>query len=181
MANFTKGSIEFLTISVEFCKFIENIPEDKTDTISKISKLLPLIYLKASMVETGEMIYDEEPEKFVDENDYNLILKSLCQLFGENDQYLTAIHPEIALSDSVIAASISEDIADVYQSLKDFVSAAQLGNDDILNDSLIVCMNDFRAFWGTRLLSATLAIHQVICTSFNKEEEPDTNPIPLPL
>ena len=29
MNNFAKGSIEFLTVSVEFCKFIENIQSDK--------------------------------------------------------------------------------------------------------------------------------------------------------
>lgn len=181
MANFTKGSIEFLTVAVEFCKFIENIPEEKGDTIDKISKLLPLIYLKASMVEIGVAIYDEEPEKFVDENDYNIILESVSELFGEKNQYLTAIHPDIALSDEVIVASISEDIADVYQSLKDFVSAAQMGNEEVMNDSLIVCINDFKSFWGTRLLSAALAVHQVLTTSFEKEENPEINTIPLPL
>ena len=179
MNNFAKGSIEFLTVSVEFCKFIENIQSDKADFLNKLSKLLPLIYLKAAMVETKSAIYDEAPEKYVDENYYEAVRGDIQNLLGNKDQYLTAIHPDIALSDSVIAASISEDIADVYQSLKDFVEVAKTGNEDLMNDALIICIDDFRAFWGTRLLSAELAIHQVIINGFNDEEEPEINTNPL--
>lgn len=179
MKQFAKGSIEFLTISVEFCKFIENPLSDKTDFLSKLSKLLPLIYLKAAMVEPKEPIYDDTPEKFVDENDYEAVRGDLQNLLGDKDQYLTAIHPDIALSDSVIAASISEDIADVYQSLKDFTEVAKIGNEDLMNDALIVCIEDFRAFWGTRLLSAELAIHQILVNGFDEEDEPEINTNPL--
>ena len=49
----------------------------------------------------------------------------------------------------------------------------------LMNDALIVCIDDFRAFWGTRLLSAELAIHQVIINGFDEEEEPETNVNPL--
>lgn len=179
MAKFTKGSIEFLTIAIEFCKFIESISSDNEGAKKKLSLLLPLLYLKAAMVETGSMIYDEEPEKFVDENDYNMVCEDIAAMMGNDNQYLTATHPDIALSDSVVAASISEDIADIYQAVKDFTSASQIGNEDIMNDALIVCINEFNAFWGTRLLSAQLAIHQSIVNSFEKEEQPTTNANPL--
>ena len=179
MNNFAKGSIEFLTVSVEFCKFIEHIQADKADFLNKLSKLLPLIYLKAAMVEPKTAIYDESPEKYVDENDYEAVRGDVQNLLGDKDQYLTAIHPDIALSDSVIAASISEDIADVYQSLKDFVEVAKTGNEDLMNDALIICIDDFRTFWGTRLLSAELAIHQVIINGFDDEDEPEINTNPL--
>ena len=179
MNNFAKGSIEFLTVAVEFCKFIENPQIDKSDFLNKLSKLLPLLYMKAAMVEPKEAIYDEAPEKFVDENDYEAVRGDIQNLLGEKDQYLTAIHPDIALSDSVIAASISEDIADVYQSLKDFVEVAKTGNEDLMNDALIICIEDFRAFWGTRLLSAELAIHQVIVNGFDEEDEPEIKNNPL--
>lgn len=179
MKQFAKGSIEFLTVAVEFCKFIEHPLSDKNDFLNKLSKLLPLIYLKAAMVETKDAIYDEAPEKFVDENDYEAVRGDIQNLLGDKDQYLTAIHPDIALSDSVIAASISEDIADVYQSLKDFTEVAKTGNEDLMNDALIICIDDFRAFWGTRLLSAELAIHQIIINGFDQEEEPEIHTNPL--
>ncbi len=173
MANFTKGSIEFLTVSIEFCKFAEQHlrAEERHDTLKKLTQLLTLLYLKATMVEVGEQIYDEEPEKFVDENDYNIIEAAFAELLGNDNQYLTAIHPDMALSDTAVVATISEDIADIYQPVKDFVSAAQLGNEDIMNDALIVCVNDFNEYWGTRLLSATLALHQIVIRGNGEKNE----------
>ena len=43
MKQFAKGSIEFLTVAVEFCRFIENPLSDKNDFLSKLSKLLFII------------------------------------------------------------------------------------------------------------------------------------------
>lgn len=179
MKQFAKGSIEFLTVAVEFCKYLENPETDRSEFLDKMSKLLPLIYLKAAMVKPGEAIYDEEPEKFVDENDYEAVRGDIAGILGEKDQYLTAIHPDIALSDSVIAASVSEDIADIYQSLKDFAAVAQIGNEDLMSDALIVCINDFRTFWGTRLLSAELAIHQIIVNGYEQEDDAEIKANPL--
>lgn len=179
MGQFSKGSIEFLTVAVEFCKYMENPDTDRNEFLDKMTKLFPLIYMKAAMVKPGNPVYDDEPEKFVDENDYEAVKGDVAGILGEKDRYLTAVHPEISLSDTVVAASVSEDIADVYQSLKDFVEAAKIGNEDILNDALIVCINDFRAFWGTRLLCAELAMHQIIVNFYDQEEDPAVNTDPL--
>lgn len=179
MPQFSKGSIEFLTVAVEFCRYIENPDTDRNIFLDKMSKLLPLIYLKAAMVKPGTPVYEDEPEKSITENDYESVRGDVAGILGEKDQYLSAVHPDIALSDSVIAASISEDIADVYQSLGDFAAAARVGNEDLMNDALIICINDFRTYWGTRLLSATLAMHQIIVNSFDQEEEPTIKSNPL--
>lgn len=179
MSQFSKGSIEFLTVAVEFCKYVENPDTDRTVFLDKMTKLLPLLYMKAAMVKPGIPVYEDEPEKFVDENDYEAVKGDIAGVLGEKDKYLTAVHPEISLSDTVVAASVSEDIADVYQPLKDFVEAAKIGNEDIMNDALIVCINDFKAFWGTRLLCAELAMHQIIVNSYDSEEEPEVSADPL--
>ena len=102
---------------------------------SKLSKLLPLIYLKAAMVEPKEPIYDETPEKFVDENDYEAVRGDVQNILGDKDQYLTAIHPDIALSDSVIAASISDrevDLSKVYVPMKISVIRDKDHSDEIV-------------------------------------------------
>ena len=99
--------------------------------------------------------------------------KHHAQLLGNADQYLTAIHPDIALSDTTIVATISEDIADIYQNLKNFVSIGQLGNEDLMNDALILCLSEFKNYWGTKLLSAQLALHLIWCgvTKINDDNE----------
>jgi len=162
--DFPSGSIEFLTVAVEYCRFVESAEEFETsDFQSKMCKLLPLLYLKALMVELSqsEDDYDDEPERFVDELSYSSIRHAVQDLMGERDQYLTASHPDINLSDTVVAASISEDIADIYQSVGDFAYAAKQGDEFIMIRALTVCINDFKTYWGARLLSALSALHSI--------------------
>lgn len=169
MSNFTKGSIEFLTVCVETCKFMEQENHTLEDFLDKSQKLLPFIYMKAAMVEKpSKMIYDTDPEKSVTEIDYNLMQKMIAKLLGNDDKYLTAMHQDMKFSDTPIAAFISEDLADVYQSMKDFAAVGALGNEDLLNDALIVCINDFQAYWGARLLNALTAIHKIMIERLNK-------------
>ena len=175
MSNLTKGSIEFLTVALETCKFIEKEEVEKESFIDTMRKLLPLLYLKASMAEVPRsFIYDEEPERFVNEKDYEQLRERMEELLGNADQYLTAIHPDIALSDTTVVATISEDIADIYQNLKNFVSIGQLGNEDLMNDALIICLTEFKNYWGTKLLSAQLTLHLIWSGVIKSTDESET-------
>lgn len=156
---FAKGSIEFLTVANEVCKYMEADTIDRANFIDKMRKLIPLLYMKAALVEPLPPVYDEEPEKFVDENDYEAMRSKLAAIMGDADQYLTAVHPDIRYSDTTVMATISESLTDVYQPLKDFVSCGRIGNEDLMNDALIVCIREFRSYWGARLLDAQLALH----------------------
>ena len=160
--KFAKGSIEFLTVVVEFCKFVESAEDmEGRDFVDKLSKLLPFLYLKAALAEPEGSV-DEELEHVVDELTYNSVKSALEEVFGENDRYLTASHPDIKLSDTVINASISEDVADVYQSVKNFVELARQGDEGLMNLALVECKSDFREYWGGRLLNAMVAIHELL-------------------
>ncbi|MBQ0007221.1 MAG: DUF5063 domain-containing protein [bacterium] len=163
--NFSKGSIEFLTVAVEFCKFIEQAEDLQPDDFTnKLSKLLPFLYLKAALAEPNSAC-DEGLDHSVDELTYTSVRNALEGIFGERDRYLTASHPDIKLSDTVINASIAEDVADVYQSVKNFVDLARLGDEDLLDCALAECKNDFREYWGSRLLNALVAIHEIVTKS----------------
>lgn len=162
MSNFTKGSIEFLTVAAETCKFLESQQNNKNQFITTLRKLLPLLYLKTAVTDIpSEQIYMDEPEHFVTENDYNYIKQKIAELLGNDDVYLTTVHNDMKYSDTPIAANISEDLADIYQSLKDFTSCSQLNNENLLNDALLICLNDFKTYWGGKLLNAELALHAI--------------------
>ena len=69
--------------------------------------------------------------------------------------------PDMVYSDTPIKKCISEDLADIYQDLKDFISVFQLGLNETMNDSLVVCKEHFREFWGQRLVNTMRALHDV--------------------
>ena len=80
-------------------------------------------------------------------------------MLGVDDTYLEVFHPDMALSDTPVAAFISEDLADVYQEIKDFAANYQTLEPDIMNDALVACLESFGLHWGQKNLNALRALH----------------------
>ncbi len=159
---YSPNVIEFVTVAAETCLFMEHVTEfSLNDFVRKSVQLLPFLYLKASMLEIPEPVFDDLPERFVTEEDYQFIREQTQQLLGSADSYLEVFHPDIALSDTPIAAFVSEDLADIYQELKDFAANYQLADVDIMNDALTACLVAFTQHWGQKLLNALRALHAV--------------------
>ncbi|HKL95905.1 MAG TPA: DUF5063 domain-containing protein [Paludibacteraceae bacterium] len=162
---YTKEKLEFLTVAVETCKFLEHVSElEKNDFITKITKLLPLLYLKTAMVQPSDNASDDQPERFVSEVEYEHMRTQLAELLGNSDDYLDSFDSNMAFSDTTLAATISEDLADVYQALKDYAGCCQVGDEQVMNNALALCIHDFRNYWGARLLGALRALHAVYVT-----------------
>ena len=161
-AIFDTNTVEFVTVAAEFCGFLERTPEmHRTDFVDRILKLLPLLYLKASLLPECEPINDIAPETFVTEGDYEHLRSLIAENLGEYDDYLEVFLDEMAYSDTPIKQNISEGLADIYQSLKDFVCVYQLGLDHTMNDALVRCRAHFAEYWGQRLVNVMRALHSV--------------------
>lgn len=173
---FNRSIIEFVTVASESCLFIESAANfTKEEFLLTAQKMLPLLYLKTSMLKVPEMLLSEEPERFVSETDYAVIKQSIAEILGSSDRYLEVFHPDIQLSEEGIATDISEDLADIYQDLKDFLLCYQIGNEEVMNDALAVCLNSFKEYWGQRLVNSLRALHNTIYNKDeNEEEEMDT-------
>ena len=166
---FDKNTVEFVTVAAEYCGFLERTRDAKraifVDTALKIRSLL---YLKASMIPPCERIGEFDSEAFVTEEDYELIRMAVAEVLGSKDDYLEVFLPDMAYSDTPIKKCISEDLADIYQDLKDFISVFQLGLNETMNDSLVICKEHFEEFWGQRLVNTMRALHDV---KYNSTEE----------
>ena len=170
---YSKNVIEFVTVTAETCLFLEHSTDfSKTDFIRKSVKLLPLLYLKATLIDIPESVFDDAPETFVTEDDYLFVKEQLEQIMGADDSYLEVFHPDMAISDTPIAAFVSENLADIYQELKDFAANYQLADVDIMNDALVTCLNTFAEHWGQKLLNALRALHAIrFADGFDIEKE----------
>lgn len=165
----SKENLEFITVAAEFCLFLDKLPEiDKQQFISQAVKYLPLLYLKTSLLSVGEDEFEEEPERVVTETDYEVVRSNVSALLGMDDNYLEVFHPDMPYSDTPIAASVSEDLADVYQELKDFLFNCQVGDDEVMKVSLTYCLLAFRSHWGQKLLNALRTLHQ---TLYNENDD----------
>ena len=173
---FEKNVIEFVTVAAEFCAFLERAEHMKRKAFVDTSlKILPLLYLKASLLPKCETIGDEAPETYVTEETYEILRINLAGLMGEKDDYLDVFVQDMVYSDQPIKKSISEDLADIYQDIKDFIFVFQLGLNETMNDSLAICQENFRLHWGQKLVNTLRALHEVKYAQGEDEEEETTD------
>ena len=171
---FEKNVIEFVTVAAEFCAFLERAEHMKRKAFVDTSlKILPLLYLKASLLPKCETIGDEAPETYVTEEIYEILRINLAGLMGEKDDYLDVFVQDMVYSDQPIKKSISEDLADIYQDIKDFIFVFQLGLNETMNDSLAICQENFSLLWGQKLVNTLRALQDVKYNQQNENDEED--------
>lgn len=169
---FDRNVVEFVTVAVEFCKFLEQAEAMKRSTFVDTSlKILPLLYLKASMLPPCETIGEEAPETFVSEETYAVLRMNLAGILAEKDDYLDVFVSDMKYSDQPITKYISEDLADIYQDIKDFIFVFQLGLNETMNDSLAICQENFALYWGQKLVNTLRALHDVKYSQPEEGEE----------
>lgn len=166
---FDKNVIEFVTVAAEFCAFLERAESMKrSDFVDTSLKILPLLYLKASLLPPCERLGEEELETYVTEEVYEILRLNLAELMGEKDDYLDVFVEDMVYSDQPIKKCISEDLADIYQDIRDFIFVFQLGLNGTMNDSLALCQENFGLLWGQKLVNTLRALHDV---KYHQEEE----------
>lgn len=174
--GYSRNVIEFVAVANEFCKYAERASEIRGDELLKIlQRILPLLYIKASLLPQLEPVFEDGNEKFVTEQDWVSIHEILTIKFGSADEYLEVFDEKIKDSEEPLTSSISENMADIYQDLKDFLLLYQTGTEEVMNDAIWECKLNFENFWGQKLLNAMRAIHRFIysgeeITNVQKEE-----------
>ena len=157
---YSNHTIDFVKISLEFCSWVENVRENDKDTfISQGVKILPMLYLKASFVPAIEENYDSDLESGVVEEMYVRVQSGIAGLLGDDDLYLETFHPDMQYSDTPVAVTISENLADIYQDVGNFISVFKHAQKETMNDSLAACIESFKDYWGQKLVNALRALH----------------------
>jgi len=155
--------IEFVAVANEYCKYAEHAAELKGDDMLRIlQRILPLLYLKASLLPSLEPFFEEGNEKFVSENDWKRVHDNIMLQLGRANDFTeehSNIHDE---SDIPVPVTLSENMADIYQDLKDFILLYQTGTQEVMNDAVWECRMNFETLWGPKLLNTLRAIHRFI-------------------
>lgn len=162
--------LEFVTVSAEYCAMLEQFSgADKATFLSKMQKLLPLLYLKASLLPK----IDEENEGFlqnyVTEDDWMALFLRLKDLLGEDVEYLEVFDERMADSEAPIVVSLAENFADIYQDLRDFLTNFHLGTEELVAAALLQLQTNFADYWGQYTVNALRAVHHIV----TKKEEAD--------
>ena len=169
---FDRNVVEFVTVAAEFCRYLEQAEGiRRADFVDTVLKLLPLLYLKAQMLPTCEQMGETAPENYVTEETYEIMRINLASILTDRDDYLDVFVSDMKYSDQPVTRYISEDLADIYQDVKDFVFVFRLGLNETMHDALAICQENFRLYWGQKLVNALRALHEVKYASGTDDKE----------
>lgn len=163
-------AIEFVTVAKEFVAFLENAREyNKAKFIDHAMKILPLLYLKGTLLPAINDYDEDYIEKFVDEATWSYVQQTTAAKLEEDDEYIQLNDCMVSTMDTM-SVGLSEIFADLYQEMADLIGAYRLTNDNIMLAALACCKYNFSHYWGIRTLALLKALHEI---KFRNEDASD--------
>lgn len=160
--NLTPNSLAFIALANEYCHALENVfeYEESRAFIAEMLKLLPRIYISASDIKPDDDS-DSFIDSFLDENDYDTVRGNVGRIIGEDDTYLEVFIDDMKYSDTPISTNISENLADIYQPLYNFVTTVKDATDETINEAINAVKSEFDTYWGQTLCNVLRALHSI--------------------
>ena len=161
-SDISTNSIAFLALAVEYCRVAEDPWALQRDGfVSRMLKLLPRIYIAASDINAKPEDNAFIAESYLEEAVYDNVRENIARLLEIDDAYLEVFIDDMKYSDTPLGASISENLADIYQVLYNVVEGVRDSTTDVVNGTLASCKQDFEAYWGQTLCNVLRAMHAV--------------------
>ena len=162
MATINKNSIAFIGLANEYCQLLEQVAEiEKDELVNELLRLLPRLYISISDMESIELESEIYIESYLEEVYYDSIRRNIETVIGEDDTFLEVFEEDMKYSDTPIAVSISEYLADIFQYLYDFIHSIRDASEEHYNNCLFLCRENFEMYWGQTLCNVLRALHKI--------------------
>lgn len=159
--------IHLTALCSDYCVTMENAAElEQPELVKSLLSYLPRIYFEFIDIDAGEDASIDEwglssavSSSYLDEDQYEMLRGQLASVFGENDTYLETFEKDMKYSDTPIATSISENLADIYQPLYNFVVEVRESEGSNIEEAYRECKEQFDEYWSQTLCNALRAIN----------------------
>ena len=162
MTKLTNNSLALIAHANEFCQAVEGAREaERTEFVRSMLRLLPRIYIAASDIPAPVTESDGYIAPALDEDYYDAMRRAVEALLGEDDTYLDVFQEDMKYSDTPIAASIAEGVADLFQVLYNFVEAVREAPTELVTEAVDALREDFVHYWSRTLCNVLRALNAV--------------------
>ncbi len=154
--------LEVTSLAARYCGIVEQTADySKHEFVVEMLSVLPRIYIDFSDpdLELGEN--DEYFSTYVDEDYYESIRRRIEMLLGEHDVFLETFEEDMKYSDTPVAASISESLADIFQPLYNFISIVKETDGDSIEGAYMECRENFVSYWSQTLCNVMRALNHL--------------------
>ena len=154
--------LEMLTVANDFTLFIEKAEEyTREQILTYLQRVIPAIYLKASLLPEIIVSDEEAIEHYVTEEQWESVFNTIREKLGQEDVFYFIDLHERTQQDAILA-SIAENITDIYQDLKDFLLLIQKPQQAFQENAVRECRYLFQTRYGYKLVHCHTAIHYLL-------------------
>ena len=155
-----KTVLEMIAVAHEFNVFTEDVAKKEVnDILGFYEKILPLMYVKASLLPDIEVSDASANERYVAEEHWEGVFMALKGKFEKGDSFW-----ELDENMDSVKASLSEKLADIYQDTKDFVILFQKNSLGAKENATHEIKRLFKVHWGPRAILVLGQLHQLLYT-----------------
>lgn len=159
----TPNTLSFLALCNEYCAAVENASqaEDSHEFAGTMLRLLPRIYISASDL-TEEVGMDEVYiDPALEEDYYESVRRNMESVLGEGDGYLDTFQEDMKYSDTPIGASISENLADLFQVFYNLLETVREAPAELASGAIAAVREEFPYSWSGTLCNALRALNHL--------------------
>ena len=163
-AQLSPNELALIALTNEYCQAIENMADQSIyPFVKSMMQLLSRIYIVATDLHDMDTDYRISGfiEQELNENAYDQVRHSLSVLMGEEDVYLDTFVEDMRYSDTPVSATVSENLADLYQVFYNLVHAVQDLTTEDQKDYINAAIVDFAEYWGQKLTNVMRALHNI--------------------
>lgn len=169
--SINNNALAFIALCNEYCQTLERVREaDRDDFVASMLRLLPRIYISASDLKIDSVLEDAYIDGKLDEDYYDAIRRGVENLLGPDDTYLEVFEEDMKYSDTPIAASVSEGLADIFQVLYNFLEAIKDVPNELIDQALIAVKDDFQSYWSRILCNVMRALNHIRYNALNERD-----------
>ena len=162
MNKLSPNSLAFIALANEYCQTLERLMElERTEFINVMLKLLPRLYIVATDLESYDDDYYVDMQFALNEQDYDQLRSLISMVMAPDDVYLEVFEEDMKYSDTPISASVSENLADLYQEFFNLVYSVKDADTDAQMQLLALCKENFKDYWGQTLCNVLRALHSI--------------------
>lgn len=156
----SNNTLSVIALTNEYCHAIEHCGEcDRDMFVAQMLKLLPRIYIAVSDVENESGFPGYFIESYLDEVAYDQVSSLISHVMADEDVYLEVFVEDMKYSDTPISASVSENLADLYQEFYNLIQSVKEVENDARQQLVEQCKENFINYWGQTLCNVLRALN----------------------
>lgn len=156
------NAIAFIALCNEYCAAVEHAAETGRETfLDAMLRLLPRLYISGADLDMPDFDGDFYIDDALDEDYYDSMRRNMETLLGEDDTYLEVFEEDMKYSDTPIAVSAAETLADLFQVFFNLLETVKDAPSDLIGCALAAVREDFGNYWSQKLCNVLRALNQI--------------------